>query len=168
MRAKRNPLANNLGSVSSGNMNPEYLIPVLLSELESQKPLHRPHRKLAREINQRIGASETIDAESGQARDNYYESDDADYDLEALFEALGEYCLPYFYFGAHPGDGADYGYWLSEDFRESFEYDGGLVVNHTSEIPTGYTGEVLHVNDHGNMTLYYCSRGKRREVWAIV
>lgn len=30
----------------------------------------------------------------------------------------------------------------------------GLTVNNTSEVPTGYKGLVLHVNDHGNVSLY--------------
>lgn len=146
-------MLRNLGSVSSGTMRPEDLIPTLISELKSQKPLARRHRRLVREINQRMNAGD------------YFELEDADRDLESLFDALNEYAPSYFYFGAHPGDGSDYGYWLSECFTEDF---GGLKVNDLSEVPTGHTGEVLIVNDHGNMTLYAYSRGRSREVWAIV
>ena len=95
----------------------------------------------------------------------YFESEQPGWDLEALFDALEAYCLPYFYFGAHPGDGADYGYWLSDEWEQGFD---GLKVSDTSEVPRDYTGEVLLVNDHGNMTLYACTRGRLREVWAIV
>jgi hypothetical protein len=109
--------------------------------------------KLIREIN------------SHMKQEDYFSSDDADYDLEALFDALQEYAPPYFYFGAHPGDGADCGFWLSESFPDDFD---GLKVSDLSEVPTGYTGEVLIVNDHGNISLYVYSRGHRREVWAIV
>jgi len=51
----------------------------------------------------------------------YFESDDAHYDLEVLFDAMNEYAPEGFYFGAHPGDGADYGFWLSESFVEDFD-----------------------------------------------
>ena len=137
---------HNIGSVSSGTMRPEELIPTFLSELQRQKPLARRHRRLVKEINKRIHSS------------GYYELQDADYDLELLFDALSEYAPAYFFFGAHAGDGADYGYWLSECFSEDFD---GLKVNDLSEVPTGFTGEVLHVNDHGNMTLYAYSRRRR-------
>jgi len=134
-------------------MRPEDLIPAFLWELEHQSKLLKGHKGLIEEINTRMES------------DEYYETEDADYDLEALFDALNEYCMPYFYFGAHPGDGADFGYWLCEDFKYNFD---GLKVDDLSDIPTGYTGEVLQVNDHGNMTLYYCSLGRLYEIWSIV
>lgn len=90
---------------------------------------------------------------------------DRSMDVEELTDILNNHALPYFYFGAHPGDGADFGYWLSEDFENEFD---GLKVSDTSEVPRGYTGEVLHVSDHGNMTLYSASRGRLHEIWAIV
>src|ERR1035437_7618406 len=94
----------NIGSVSSATMRAEDLIPCFISELRSQRPLKREHQRLIRTIEQAMNAN---NMETGE----YFDSDDADYDLEALFDALDAYCLPYFYFGAHPGDGADYGYW---------------------------------------------------------
>jgi hypothetical protein len=148
----RDNRSKNIGSVSSATMRAEDLIPAFLDELESQKPLRREHRKLVREIKRRMN-------------DDYFGTDDADYDLDALFDALNEYCLPYFYFGAHPGDGADYGYWLSEGLEHEFD---GLKVSDLSEVPASYSGEVLLVNDHGNVSLYNYSRGRSREVWAIV
>jgi hypothetical protein len=30
----------------------------------------------------------------------------------------------------------------------------GQVVNDTSEVTKGYQGQVLHINDYGNVTLY--------------
>ena len=145
---------DNIGSVSSGTMRPEDLIPDFLWELEHQSKLLKGHKGLIEEIASRM------------ENDDYYESEDSDYDLEALFDALNEYCMPYFYFGAHPGDGADYGYWLGDTFESDFD---GLKVDDLSEIEHGYIGEVLHVNDHGNMALYYNgANGRLYEIWSLV
>jgi len=146
--------SHNISSISSGTMRTEDLIPCFVSELQRQKPLRREHKRLAREINSRI------------EEENYFSSEDAGFDLEELTEALQEYAPSYFYFGAHPGDGADYGYWLDESFQDDSE---GIKVSDLSEIPADYFGEVLVINDHGNMSLYLKSRNRKTvELWAIV
>lgn len=153
---KNKPLYGGIGSVSSATMRKEDLIPSFLWET---KRLHltRDERKEVRSISSRVHRADSDDA--------YWQDEVSDFDLEALFDILDAHSLPYFYFGSHPGDGADYGYWLSESFEHDFD---GLKVSDTAEIPAGHTGEVLHINDHGNMTLYACSRGRRRELWGIV
>ena len=143
----------NIGSISHGTMRPEDLIPSFIWELKAQTPTKRSHLKLIREIEPRLNEEE------------YYDSEDSQSDLEDLFDALDCYTLPYFYFGAHPGDGSDYGFWLSESFQDDFD---GLKINDTSEVPKGFSGDVLLVNDHGNMTLYSYSHGRSRIVWEIV
>jgi hypothetical protein len=85
--------------------------------------------------------------------------------LSDLFDALNDYAPIYCYFGSHPGDGADYGFWPIDDIEQVFD---GLKVSDTSDVPNSYIGEVMHVNDHGNMTLYFARKGKLREAWAIV
>lgn len=48
------------------------------------------------------------------------------------------------------------------------EFDG-LVVSDTSEVPADYDGEVLHINDHGNATLYVADgEGNLKEIAAVV
>src|ERR1039458_1517376 len=100
-------------------------------------------------------------------KDEYYASEDADYDLESLFDALEAYAPEGFYFGSHPGDGCDYGYWLSEDYIE--EQFNGLRVNDLSEVPMGFVGLVMLTNDHGNTSLYRYNRNHSYTVlWELV
>jgi hypothetical protein len=138
-----------IGTVSEATMRPEDLIPAYTSELRSLGHRDRALSQIERDMNKR----------------GYYETESCMYDLESLEDMLQEHALPYMYFGSHPGDGADYGFWVSEGIEYDFD---GLKVDDTSEVPEDYTGEVLHVNDHGNMTLYTAEKGKLAEVWAIV
>ena len=151
-----------IGTVSSGTMREEDLIPDFCWELKSlakqtgicNRRTRAKHLRTVREIEKRM------------EQEDYFESDDAGYDLnETLFDALNEYAGPYFYFGSHPGDGADYGFWLSDDFQNEFD---GLKVSDPSEIPAKHRGEVLIVNDHGNMTLVVKTSRALRVIWAIV
>jgi len=160
-------------------MQPEDLISTFVYELESlaKQPgivagkRRREHLKLASEIDGRTQA------------EGYYDSEDADEDLyEELFTALDEYSAPYFYFGAHPGDGADYGWWLSEGWDEDFrtldtittqhdcgvEFGDSLKVSDLAEVPRWYRGEVAVVNDHGNVALYVKTCRTLRAVWSVV
>lgn len=148
---------NNMGSISSGTMLPEDLIPTFTFELLRMRGISRAHRARARAI------------ESACEEENYYEGDDVNIDLESLFDMLECYAPEFFYFGSHPGDGADYGYWLSEEWAQQLEDDDGLRVGDTSEIPAEHVGLVAVVNDHGNVTLYRRGRNHRLyEIWSIV
>ncbi len=90
------------GSISSGTMRNEDLIPDFLRELQYYAP-----RQAARLRKWYGYDNASFD----------FTSEQADYLLESLFDALGDAAnrVPYMYFGAHPGDGADYGFWLLED-----------------------------------------------------
>ena len=151
-----------IGTVSSGTMREEDLIPDFCYELKylakqtgiCNRKTRAQHLRTVREIEKRMG------------QEDYFESDDASYDLnEYLFDALNEYAGPYFYFGSHPSDGADYGFWLSDYFQNEFD---GLKVSDSSEIPAKYRGEVLIVNDHGNATLAVKTSRALKVIWAIV
>lgn len=54
-----------------------------------------------------------LDAEGNQVGAEYVEG--AEYLIEALFDAINEIAPEGTYFGAHEGDGSDYGFWSYED-----------------------------------------------------
>ena len=144
------------GSISSGTMRPEDLLPCFAWELRNLAK--RAGR--VREFKTLLNECDAIDFDSD------YAADTAEDLVNDLSDALQEFSPPYAYFGSHPGDGADYGFWISETLDHDFE---GLRVSDTSEIPAGYSGEILLVNDHGNMTLYRKPRrGKMIELWSLV
>lgn len=157
------------GSVSSGTMRVEDLLDSFASELDYQLKRQvsrfprKEHRALIREARSCLAR---IERNGNPHKSKSDLTDPADIVAE-LFDALEEFAPPYAYFGAHEGDGADYGYWISSDAIE-FSFDG-LKVDDLSEVPSDYRGEVLHVNDHGNMTLYVANgRRKFREIWGVV
>jgi hypothetical protein len=154
-----------IGSISSGTLLPADLIPVFADEL---KDLAKASKSDAyRDLLARADAWIEVDdnMEPGEIPDSDEHDDIGPELVIELMDALGEFAPPYFYFGTHPGDGADFGFWLYEDFQQDFD---GLTVSDTSEVPDDYEGEVLHVNDHGNCTLFAARNGELKEIWAVV
>jgi hypothetical protein len=138
------------GSISIATMRAEDLIPVFADTLRGLRG------SLPRDLHVDIRGLKD------------YNSSAAYSILEELFDRLNDYAPAYSYFGAHPNDGADYGFWLCEGWEQDARDNGALFVSDTSEVPGAYDGEVVHVNDHGNATFYIADHGKLREVWAVV
>ena len=95
------------GTVSHGTMRPEDLVPAFLSVAESHR-LSRANRAQVREIQKRHAAL------NDDAWEEYYQSEDADEDTHTLFDILDTLAPAGHYFGAHPGDGCNYGFWQNE------------------------------------------------------
>lgn len=93
-----------LGSISSGTMRAEDLISTFASELENL--IRTNVTALNRNERKRLA---TIVVEAYAIED--FDSEDADYILEDLFDALEVFAPDGAYFGANEGDGADYGFW---------------------------------------------------------
>lgn len=95
------------------------------------------------------------------AQDEEYKSET----LSKLCDALSEFASDYMYFGTPEGDGACFGFWIDQTMLDEAN---ALRVSDTSEVPSDFSGEVLHTNDHGNITLYTADHGKLIEVWSVV
>ena len=90
-----------IGTISHGTMRPEDLIPVFARELEWLS------------TNQRTDNETSLIADADDFSD--FGSQHADDILEALFDALDQHAPSNCYFGAHEGDGSDYGFWPIDD-----------------------------------------------------
>jgi hypothetical protein len=88
--------------------------------------------------------------------------------LEGLADLLNVYTPDFCYFGPNEGNSTCYGFWPYADIQYLVKDDDGLVVSDTSEVPKGFHGYVLHVNDHGNMTLYLANGRRLVEQWSVV
>jgi len=168
-----------MGSVICGTMLPKDLIPAFTSELDSlvkhkipnfpivESKVRKAHRQLVRDAESWMAEATQSEEETGIEG---WELDEIGEDyLEDLYNALDCYAGPYFYFGAHPGDGADHGWWLSEDWEELLKEDGGIKVNNWDLVPKGFVGLIAVVNDHGNVSLLNKPpHHKAIEIWSVV
>ena len=94
---------NAVGSVISGTLRLQDLIPRFLEVLDDRAP----------EKAERF-AAEIPDAAGGNDTHPFWASDLAMELYLELIDALNEAAPPGFYFGTHPGDGADFGFWATD------------------------------------------------------
>lgn len=103
------------GSISHGTMRAEDLIPAFTSVLKDLDPkleekIGREYRRVYKALDHPENRSEWGSVYLPAALD-----DDAGWLMESLFDALND-CAPSGYsFGAHEGDGSDYGFWAYDD-----------------------------------------------------
>jgi len=144
-----------LGTVIHGTLQPLELIDAFADELA--------RFRLPREVRMCVNTiAKQLDREDECIHDHVWQEDT----LEWLTNRLDERSLPYSYFGTNQGDGSDFGWWPVD--LDDLDPDDVMKVGDTSDVPKGYTGTVMYVNDHGNVTLYQYSRGRAREIWSIV
>ena len=173
MRARKVPNVLPFGTVSHGTMREEDLIPAFLdaSDARSLKMSRADRAKWYQLKAEWETIPDTGDTPSNVAAEH---GDTLCELLTDLCDLLCNYAPPYAYFGSHPGDGSDYGVWLSEDVQQDVRDNGGIVTSDNGSrdtgdtIPPAYSGERLDINDHGNATLYHYTRGRARVIWSIV
>jgi len=105
------------GSVSWGTMREQDLVPVFLDVLEAaEHPGASRLRHMAQDI---LKGNWDEDAPGWDTEEmSWFVSED-------LWDAMQDVAPPYCYFGAHPGDGADYGFWIDEDLAWAL-YEAGI------------------------------------------
>lgn len=142
------------GTVSHATMREEDLIPRFLDCI----------RELDPERGEEITDEWTVIERDNP--DDAYSCEDASMFLnETLFDVLNEYSAPYHYFGAHPGDGSDYGFWLCEEWRQLMEDDDVQFGDSTDGMEDG---EACLVSDHGNIEFGTVKDGKFTSIFSYV
>lgn len=114
------------GTMSHGTLRLEDLLPDAMSLLDSvsewvslQEGADSP--KWVSLYSRKDDVLGEIERNMEAADEEYYETEEegfsegASWDYDTVVGLLSEYAPPGFYFGSHPGDGSDIGYWPSED-----------------------------------------------------
>lgn len=95
-------------SIIHGTMRPQDLIPAFIDALREFNP-----DGYAQIMSSCFGPIPSWVEDEGDSCE-WWNGDDAAALLESLFDALDECAPEGCYFGAHPGDGSDYGFWEIE------------------------------------------------------
>lgn len=142
-----------LGTVSSGTMLKEDLIPAFIDTLRQ----HNHEHALIAEYDA------LPNCEWDELTEEQQEQTDCM--LDELFDALNEYAPPFCYFGAHPGNGSDYGFWFDSDalddarrYGECIEIKDHIDAEEVAQLIAAAGADcACYVNDHGNATIYDCN-----------
>lgn len=120
-----------VGTIIHGTMQERDLIPALASELT------------------RLAAANGVLADHSELlieADQWNEDDDADGRgseiVHELFDALGEFAPKGCYFGAHEGDGSDYGFWPADSEPEDGEENTEVLPERNADRVGELEGEV--------------------------
>lgn len=167
-----------LGSVSCATLRPEDLVPAFVDALDSTKELligsvstsTTPEETEA--IKADVSAIDDLlgEIEQRQQSESYYDSEESMWDMDELIDSLNNLSPPYTYFGAHDGDGADFGFWPCWDsINDATRYGDLLAVDDLADVPEDHRGLVLEQDGRGNATMWNIDdSGHYVEVWSVV
>ena len=157
-----------LGSISTGTLRPQDLLPAFLETLTA----------LGGEIPKDLECTShieylnwpSLDTTASDDDDKFWGSEEAMWDMEALTDALQALCPTFVYFGTLEGDGADFGYWPDrERLQETLT---AATVGHTLTLPRNGEWEwqlededvIVNTNDHGSVTVMDL---ERHVIWSV-
>jgi hypothetical protein len=135
-----------IGSISHGTLRTEDLLDAFADELErigkGDCELTAEHAGLIEEARAVLtlhaaGWNDIVDHEYASELTN------------ALCDALSEYAPECCYFGAHDGDGSDFGFWPSMAALDDLPRFADLA-----DVPADIAETYAIVNDHGNVAVY--------------
>jgi hypothetical protein len=102
-------MKSEIGTIIHGTLRMEDLIPAFADELERLDE-EKKYDYLVKEARDFVVSS--YDGEMITEDDHLtFDSEDANWSVEELIDALNEFAPDGCYFGAHEGDGSDFGFW---------------------------------------------------------
>ena len=96
-------------SISHGTLRPQDLLPAFLDAVEEYAPDHYTAIMCAP-----LSFIPAYVEDEGDDSD-WWDSEEAGWKLEELSDILNEHAPEGCYFGAHPGDGSDFGFWQCDE-----------------------------------------------------
>ena len=144
-------------------MRTEDVLPPCMAELDDLK------EEISLSTDKRSDWVDEVDStlrriERRMKNPDYFGSVESDEDLSWIFDTLCAEAPDYMYFGAHEGDGSDYGWWIDSDAIMSYRVP---TVHELPEQNDEGDNHILVVSDYGNATLYAWTTGWK-ECWAAV
>jgi len=158
-----------LGSISHGTLRTQDLLPAFLETLTARGGKVPDDLECGTHIEYLNWPS--LDTTACDDDDEFWASEEASWDMEALTDALQTLCPPFVYFGTLEGDGSDFGFW--PDMERIQETLTAATAGHTLTLPRngewewqlGDEGVIIHTSDHGNVTVMDM---ERNVIWSVV
>jgi hypothetical protein len=164
-----------LGSISTGTLRPEELLPCFLDFLDTlvEKGTFSAGADHPAEVAEVGKLQDALgDMERRMETEGYWDNTDAvSEDLDFVTSRIEERVPSFCYFGAHDGDGADFGVWVDWDTITDAEGEGSLLrLPAGDDYPTDpEVDSVVFVTDHGNADLYQrTATGSWELIWSVV
>ena len=95
-------------TMSHGTLRPQDLCPIMMSALRTVSP---DHYIIYRTAVHPLPPAFVLEDDNA----DWWQSDECAEFMGELFDLLNVYGPEGYYWGAHPGDGSDFGYWEIED-----------------------------------------------------
>lgn len=99
------------GSLIHGTMRNCDLVPAFLNALHKTSIFEKLMKEICESPTSPLNVITSLDADDADPR---WTSEEMALFIEELFDTLDGYAPEGYYFGAHPGDGSDYGFWPVE------------------------------------------------------
>lgn len=149
------------GSISTATLRTADLLTAFISEAEAIQFRNAHYLSMPEHFDERdrianlIGEMQDCFTDDGEDIDPDKEDEASELVNETMPELFDEYAAPYHRFGAHEGDGADFGYWADWEQIDDLPQIRDNTQDHIdAEQSDTMSTDVRYVNDHGNVTIY--------------